>query len=191
MADSDNSRTLPRVTQGDLHSFVSASFPTHPGLADRLTGPLDIHNDDLAFAIWEQWCAARHRLIESCVRQQGLEQRLFEMVGMPSDTPEAWKAADQEIGYSAAVREEERAAAMEGEMAERLWDTPAESIVGASLKLDAMLARWQPSASSDEYPWPQLRSVIADLLKIDAEISSRGNIRRDVTAAMQGAVHGI
>jgi len=191
MADSDNSRTLSMVTQGDLHSFVSASFPTHPGLAARLTGPLDIQNDDLAFAIWEQWCAARHRLIESCVRQQGLEKRLFEMVGTPSDASEAWKAADQEIGYSAAVREEERAAAMEDEMAERLWDTPAESIVGASLKLDAMLARWQPSASSDEYPWPQLRSVIADLLKIDAEMSSRGSVRRQVTAAMQGATLGV
>ncbi|HEY8903465.1 MAG TPA: hypothetical protein VIM48_07140 [Chthoniobacterales bacterium] len=170
---------------------MSASFPTHPGLAARLTGPLDIQNDDLAFAIWEQWCAARHRLIESCVRQQGLEKRLFEMVGTPSDASEAWKAADQEIGYSAAVREEERAAAMEDEMAERLWDTPAESIVGASLKLDAMLARWQPSASSDEYPWPQLRSVIADLLKIDAEMSSRGSVRRQVTAAMQGATLGV
>ena len=191
MADSDNSRTLSMVTQGDLHSFVSASFPTHPGLAARLTGPLDILDDDLAFIVWEQWCAARHRLIESCLRQQGLEQRLFEMAGTPSDAPEAWKAASQEIGYSEAVQEEERAAAIEDEMAERLWDTPAESIVGASLKLDAMLARWQPSASSDEYPWPQLRSVITDLLKIDAEIMSRGSVRRQVTAAMQGAVHGV
>ncbi len=142
MADSDNSRTLSRVTQGDFHSFVAASFPTHPELAARLTGPLDIQNDDLAFAIWKQWCAARHRLIESCLLQQGLEQRLFEMVGAPSEAPEAWKAADQEIGYSEAVREEERAAAIEDELAERLWDTPAESILGATVKLDAMLFRW-------------------------------------------------
>ena len=191
MADSDNSRTLSRVTQGDLHSFVTASFPTHPGLAARLTSPLDIQNDDLAFTIWEQWCVARHRLIESCLRQQGLEQRLFEMVGTPSDAPEAWKAADQEIGYSEALQEEERAAAIEDDMAGRLWDTPAESILGATVKLDAMLFRWQPSASSEEYPWAQLRSLIADLLKIDAEISSRGSVRRQVTAAMQGALHGV
>ncbi|RAX40291.1 hypothetical protein [Rhizobium tropici] len=191
MADSDNSRTLSTVTHGDFHSFVAASFPTHPELAARLTGPLDIQNDDLAFAIWKQWCAARHRLIESCLRQQGLEQRLFEMVGTPSDAREAWKAADREIGYSEALQEEEHAAAIEDELAERLWDTPAESILGATVKLDAMLFRWQPSASSDEYPWAQLRSVIADLLKIDAEISSRGSVRRQVTAAMQGALHGV
>lgn len=191
MADSDNSRSLSRVTQGDLHSFVMASFPTHPGLAARLTGPLDIQNDDLAFAIWEQWCMARHQLVESCLRQQGLEKRLFEMVGTPSDAPEAWKTADQEIGYSEAVQEEERAAAMEDDVAERLWDTPAESILGATVKLDAIAAKWQPSASSDEYPWPQLRSVIADLLKIEAEISSRGSVRRQITAAMHAGIHSV
>ncbi|KAA1183897.1 hypothetical protein FP026_07710 [Rhizobium tropici] len=191
MADSDNSRTLPRVTQGDLHSFVAASFPTHPGLVARLTGQLDIQNDDLAFVIWRQWCAARHRLIESCLRQQGLEKRLLAMVGTPSDTPEAWKAADREIGYSEAVQEEERVAASEDEVADMLWDTPAESIVGATAKLHAMLAKWQPSVSSEEYPWPQLRSVIADLLKIDAEISSRGSVRRQVKATMHGALRGV
>ncbi|WP_348648913.1 hypothetical protein [Rhizobium sp. P38BS-XIX] len=113
------------------------------------------------------------------------------MVGTPSEAPEAWKVADGEIGYSEAIQEEERAAVMEDELAERLWYTPAESIVGVSVKLDAMLAKWQPSASSDEYPWPQLRSVIADLLEIDAEVSSRGSFRRQVTAAMQGAIHGV
>ncbi|MDQ0559179.1 hypothetical protein QO004_000957 [Rhizobium mesoamericanum] len=190
MADSDNSRTLPTVTQADLHSFVVASFPTHPEVAARLTAPLDTRNDDLAFTIWRQWCAARHRLIESCLWQQGLEERLFAMVGTPSGAPEAWKAADQQIGYSEAVQEEERAAAMEDDVAEMLWDTPAESIVGAIAKLHAMLTKWQPAALSDEYPWPQLRSVIADLLKIDAEISSRGTARRQVTAMLR-ALHNV
>jgi hypothetical protein len=72
MADSDNSRTLSTVTQGDLHSFVASSFPTHPGLADRLTGRFDIQNNDFAFVIWRQWCAARHQLIESRFRQEEL-----------------------------------------------------------------------------------------------------------------------
>ncbi|WP_245441617.1 hypothetical protein [Rhizobium vallis] len=79
-----------------------------------------------------RWCAARHRLIELCLRQQVLEKRLFVMVGSPSDAPEAWKAADQQIGYSEAVQDEERAAAMEDDVAEMLWNMPAESIVGAT-----------------------------------------------------------
>jgi hypothetical protein len=149
MADSDNSRTLSAVTPGDLHSFVAASFPTHPEFAARLAAPLDIQNDDLAFIIWRKWCAARQRLIELCLQQQGLEKRLFAMVGTPSDAPEAWNAADQAIGYSEAVQEEERGAATEDDVAETLWDTPAESIVGATAKLHAMLARGQPSYPSE------------------------------------------
>jgi len=191
MADSDNSRTLSPVTLRDLHSFVAASFPTHPELAHRLTAPLDIRNDDLAFTIWRHWCAARHQLIESCLRQQGLEKRLFAMVGSPLDAPEAWKAADEQIGYGKAVKEEERAAATEDDVADALWHTPAESIVGATAKLHAILTKWQPSASSDEHPWPQLRSVIADLLKIDVEISSRGSVHRQSTAARRGAFRDV
>ncbi|RUM19382.1 hypothetical protein EFQ99_31350 [Rhizobium vallis] len=187
MADSDNSRTLTTVTQGDLHSFVVASFPTNPEVAARLTAPLDVRNDDRALTIWRQWCVARQRLIESCLRQQGLEKRLFAMVGRPSDAPEAWKAADQQIGYSEAIQDEERAAAMEDDVAEMLWNTPAESIVGAIAKLHATLTKWQPAASNDEHPWPQLRSIIADLLKIDTQKSSGDSARRQVTA-MQGAL---
>ncbi len=85
MADSDNSRTLSRVTQGGLQSFDVESFPTNPALAARLTRRLDIQIDDLAVLIWHQWFAAWHRLIESCLRQQGLEQKLPATVGSPSD----------------------------------------------------------------------------------------------------------
>ncbi len=59
MADSDNSRTLSRVTRGDLHSFVAASFPTNPERAARLDRPVDIQNDDLALVIRHQWCSAQ------------------------------------------------------------------------------------------------------------------------------------
>jgi hypothetical protein len=171
MADSDNSRTLPPVTRRDFHSFVAASLPTYPELAALLTAPLDVCNDDLAFTIWQEWCAARQRLIESCLRQQGLETKLVSMVGSPLYTPEAGKAANENAGYSEALQEERRAFIIEDEVAETLWDTPAESIIGATAKLHAVVTKWQPSLISDEYPWPQIRSVIADLLKIDAEMS--------------------
>lgn len=89
MADSDNSRTLSRVTQVDLHSFVASSFPTHPGLADRLTRRLDIRNDDLAFIIWQQQCAARHQLIESCLRQEELGPDRRPLSGFQVSSPPA------------------------------------------------------------------------------------------------------
>ncbi|QND44542.1 hypothetical protein HB780_01060 (plasmid) [Rhizobium lusitanum] len=171
MADSDNSRTLPPVTRRDFHSFVAASLPTYPELAASLTAPLEACSDDLAFTIWREWCAARQHVIESCLRQQGLETKLFSMVGSPLQAFDAGKAADEGVGYSEALEEERRASTAEHEVAETLWDTPAESIIGATAKLHAVVTKWQPSLISDEYPWPQIRSVIADLLKIDVEMS--------------------
>ncbi|PLU72536.1 hypothetical protein BMJ20_06050, partial [Sinorhizobium medicae] len=47
---------------------------------------------------------------------------------------------------------------------------------------------WQPSVTSDEYPWPQLRAVIADLLKIDAEMSfHRSGLHRLAVPETRGA----
>ncbi|MBM3095011.1 hypothetical protein GFB56_30205 [Ensifer sp. T173] len=169
MADSDNSRTLPPVTRGDFHSSVAASLPTYPELAASLTAPLDVCSDDLALTIWREWCAARQNVIESCLRQQGLETKLFSMVGSPLDAPEALQAADKQVGYSEALEEERHASTVEEGVAETLWDTPAESIIGATAKLHAVVTKWHPSLISDEYPWPQIRSVIADLLKIDVK----------------------
>ncbi|MBM7045612.1 hypothetical protein [Rhizobium lusitanum] len=171
MTDSDNSRTLPPVTRRDFHSFVATSLPTYPELAASLTAPLDVCNDDLAFTIWREWCAARQHVIESCLRQQGLETKLFSMVGSPLHAADAGKPADEDLGYSDALQEERRAFTLEDEVAETLWDTPAESIIGATAKLHAVVTKWQPSLISDDYPWPQIRSVIADLLKIDVEMS--------------------
>jgi hypothetical protein len=155
MADSDNSRTLPTVTRGGFHSFVAASLPTYPELAALITASPDVCEDDPAFSTWREWCAARERLIESCRRQQRLETKLFSMVGSQRNAPEAWKAADREFGYSEALEAEGRAAIAEDKLAEILWHTPARSIAGATAKLHAIVNKWQPSATNDEYPWPQ------------------------------------
>ncbi|MDX0018206.1 hypothetical protein GOC03_02295 [Sinorhizobium meliloti] len=58
--------------------------------------------------------------------------------------------------------------------AQALWRTPARSVAGATTKLHALGTKWQPSSTSEEEPWPQIRSVIADLLKIDTgSVASR------------------
>ncbi len=172
MADSDNSRTLPSVTRGDLHSFIAASLPTIPGFAERLTASSHIRNNDLAFTIWREWCTARQRLIELCLRQQGLERTLFATVGSSSQAFEAWDSAAEDVGYREAIRDEECAFSAEDDIAVTLWNTPARTIAGATGKLHAVIIKGQPSVASDEYPWPQIRSVISDLVKIDEVMSS-------------------
>ncbi|WP_080662719.1 hypothetical protein [Sinorhizobium meliloti] len=58
--------------------------------------------------------------------------------------------------------------------AQALWRTPARSVAGATTKLHALGTKWQPSSTSEEEPWPQIRSVIADLLTIDTgSVASR------------------
>ena len=80
----------------------------------------------------------------------------------------AWEAADERIGYSR-IRQEEEAATEEGEqIAEALWDFPARSLAGAAGKLHAALIMGETSEDCEEFPWPQLRSVLADLVRLDS-----------------------
>ncbi|MDW9495163.1 hypothetical protein GOA94_24340 [Sinorhizobium meliloti] len=169
MADSDNSRTLSTVTRADFHSFVAASLPTYQELTRAKQLSRDACDADPALAVWHQWCAARQRLSESSLLQQRHESSLFSAV-LPAPL-------EQSAGlraYEKALEAGDRASAAEDQAAETLWRTPARSVAGATAKLHALGTKWQPSSTSEEEPWPQIRSVIADLLKIDTgSVASR------------------
>ncbi|MDW9483643.1 hypothetical protein GOB57_34075 [Sinorhizobium meliloti] len=169
MADSDNSRTLSTVTRGDFYSFVAASLPTSQEFARATRLPSDACNDDPALVVWQQWCNAREHLSESTLRQQRHESSLFSVVLPPPLEQFAGSRA-----YNEALEAEDRASAAEDHAAEALWRTPARSVAGATAKLHALGTKWQPSSTSEEEPWLQIRSVIADLLKIDTgSVASR------------------
>ncbi|MCG5485707.1 MAG: hypothetical protein KK482_18625 [Sinorhizobium meliloti] len=171
MADSDNSRTLSTVTLGDFHSFVAASLPTHQELTRTKRRPPETCNDDPALAVWQQWCSAWQHLSESSLRQQQLERALF-----PAVLPPPLEQTAGSRAYDEALEAEDRASVAEDEAAKALWRTPARSLAGATAKLHAAITKWQPSPTSQEDPWPQIRSVIADLLKIDiASVASARN----------------
>ncbi|MDW9428049.1 hypothetical protein GOA53_00895 [Sinorhizobium meliloti] len=171
MADSDNSRTLSTVTRADFHSLVAASLPTYQELNRTKQLSWDAYDDDPALALWHQWCAAWQRLSESSFRQQRLERTLFSSV-----LPPPLEQAAGSRTYSEALEAEDRASIAEEQAAETLWETPAVSVAGAAAKLHAAMTKWQPSPTSQEEPWPQIRIVIADLLKIDmASVASGRN----------------
>ncbi|RVH25397.1 hypothetical protein [Sinorhizobium meliloti] len=169
MADSDNSRTLSTVTRADFHSFVAASLPTYQELTRAKQLSRDACDADPVLAVWHQWCAAWQRLSESSLLQQRLERSLF-----PAVLPPPLEQAAGSRTYSEALEAEDRASVPEDQTAEALWRTPAKSIAGATATLRAAVNKWQPSPTSEEEPWPQIRSVIADLLKIDTgSVASR------------------
>ncbi|RVE80209.1 hypothetical protein [Sinorhizobium meliloti] len=171
MADSDNSRTLSTVTRADFHSFVAASLPTYQELTRAIQLSRDACDADPALAVWHQWCAAWQRLSESSLLQQRLERSL-----LPAVLPPPLEQAAGSRTYSEALEAEDRASIAEVQAAETLWETPAVSVAGAAAKLHAAMTKWQPSPTSQEEPWPQIRIVIADLLKIDmASVASGRN----------------
>jgi hypothetical protein len=77
-----------------------------------------------------------------------------------------WDAADATIGYSQAKLWEEEAAEHERQLAEALWATPAKSLAGVAAKLDAVLAEGEWCEDCPEFPWPQIRGALADLVRI-------------------------
>lgn len=161
MADSDNTRTLPTVTRGDFHSLVAARLPTHVAHSAGENSLLDGCYSDPALAAWHLWRATWDRLSESTVQMQHLETSLFS-AGLSSSSDH-----DGSRAYNEALEVEDHAALTEELAAQALWLTPAPSIAGVAAKLDAILTRNQPSLTCSDEPWPQMRTVLADLLKID------------------------
>ncbi|WP_413989812.1 hypothetical protein ACMDCR_28320 [Labrys okinawensis] len=77
-----------------------------------------------------------------------------------------WEDADRRLGYSAALAEEAAAFDYEQQLAEALWNMAPSSLSGVAAKLDAVLRSGEPSEDSDEFPWPQLRLMLADLRRL-------------------------
>ncbi|MDX8481781.1 hypothetical protein RFN28_25445 [Mesorhizobium sp. VK24D] len=77
-----------------------------------------------------------------------------------------WDALDKEIGYSATLRAEREAADRAEDLLEMLSETPAASLAGVAAKLDAVLREGDLSEGSDEFPCPQIRSALDDVIRI-------------------------
>jgi hypothetical protein len=77
-----------------------------------------------------------------------------------------WDAEDMRIGYSAAKRAELAAADHEQELLEVLTATPATTLAGVAGKLDAILREGESFEECEEFPWPQVRSALVDLVCI-------------------------
>lgn len=78
----------------------------------------------------------------------------------------AWDAADVRIGFTRAKRAEEAAADRSGQLSDKLLNLPANSVAGLAAKLHVVITDGQPGPDNAEFPWPQLRSVLLDLLHL-------------------------
>ncbi|WP_265519170.1 hypothetical protein [Nitratireductor luteus] len=77
-----------------------------------------------------------------------------------------WDAADEELGYSAAKQAEQDAADHEQDLFDALTHTPATSLAGIAGKLDAVLREGESWEDCSDFPWPQIRSALVDLVRL-------------------------
>lgn len=82
----------------------------------------------------------------------------------------AWDELDDRMGYSRAKQAEEKAFEMREERLNDLFAQPARSAAGVAAKLHAVLAMGEDSPG-DEFPWPQIRAGMTDLLSLGSRPS--------------------
>jgi hypothetical protein len=119
--------------------------------------------------LWQKWFAAHKRCGELCLRQQRLETKLFEIERNlhEGEQDKASDVADLEIAYSRALKAELNAADEEEVLVKALWGTPAQSVPGIIAKLHSVVEYGDIGDFLDETPWPELRSILHDLVRIN------------------------
>ncbi|MER9121222.1 hypothetical protein NKH93_32505 [Mesorhizobium sp. M0954] len=219
MADSDNTTTLSFVTRRRVLAagmITSAALVAEKNLFAGSPAAPSMPADP-ALALWREWETAHKRTERLCRRQQRLETRLLESVGLPcvivrlpkgrevtvhsiealnevlGKEPEMalrekaeayfamyqarWNAAAEETGYTAALRAEREAGERAADLLEAFSTTPATTLAGVAGKLDAVLREGEAWEECSEFPWPQIRSALSDLVRI-AEGLGADRVRR-------------
>jgi len=79
-----------------------------------------------------------------------------------------WRTADKRVGYTRAKKAEEEIADVEEALAKELWSAAPQSVAGVAVKLHSLLEMEDPGSALQEAPWPELRTILADLVRICA-----------------------
>lgn len=179
MADSDHSISLSFVTYrlGPNITLASRNTPAEAPLTIT-TGTFDTSEPVLALA--DRYRDAHARTLALCRRQQRLESRIARTSGyLPSCwTEEVSGTTGRERSgpgprYSQAKAAEEHFAGVAARLLEELAQTPAYSMDGVVAKLEVLLLESEVGDGPSDFPWPHLRSVLADLRHLTgAEASS-------------------
>lgn len=78
-----------------------------------------------------------------------------------------WRDADKKLGFSAALALERDLSSHEAMLARVLWLAKPDSLVEVIAKLHCLLAMEDPGMRHNEAPWPQLRTILGDLVYVE------------------------
>jgi len=80
-----------------------------------------------------------------------------------------WCEVNVELDYRNAYRNHLQILDVEFELAEALFNAPAKTIVGIVAKLHCVLEMRDPLGVEDGEPWPLLRSILLDLIRVEKD----------------------
>jgi len=102
-------------------------------------------------------------LLEDLPGTQGLRQRLHREFEAHR---QRWEIAAAAIGLGPVEERVNLAWDRWDVLTETIWQVPAGSLAGIAAKLAMVLSIGQSRSDDDEFPWPPLRSVLADLQRL-------------------------
>ncbi|SDN89848.1 MULTISPECIES: hypothetical protein [unclassified Ensifer] len=116
---------------------------------------LERAGDDGAFPI--RSVAALHRiaLLDVGSRQAELRER-----------HKRWREADQRLGYSAVAALEQELAEQAGVLGRVMLIAPVSSAIEITAKLHCLIVTHDPGLKLEDAPWPELRMMLKDLIRI-------------------------
>lgn len=82
-----------------------------------------------------------------------------------------WHEVNDELDYRSAYRDHLQILDREFELAEALFNAPAKTLVGIVAKLHCILEMRDPLGVEEGEPWPLLRSILFDLLRVEKDTS--------------------
>ncbi|MEB2846637.1 hypothetical protein GAO09_10315 [Rhizobiales bacterium RZME27] len=190
MGDSENSRTVPAITCRNLLKTTELLL-----MAQSAGQPLISRGPgEDALREWRAWRAAFQELDRLNAEQQRLEEELLEMVSIDARRGDAGLislacvlAADDDHvrAYRHAEQTVETGADIEDVLASKLSKAAVTSLSGIVAKLHCVLERGQPNPDYEEFPWPELRRLLRDLLCLgDAAPDNR--LRGEVSSVSAG-----
>jgi len=179
MADSENSRTLP---SNGYRNLLSATERLLSELAAEKSDAIDADAGEV-LTKWTAWSRAYSECLRLCSVQQHLESELFRVAtkqpqgdqyvsdDLPSNSALELAVSDRlseesykGLAHRRAKAAEDSASAREQLLAEQLWSASGKSAISAMAKMHCVLEQGEPVANSAEFPWPQIRSALTDLL---------------------------
>ncbi|WP_284202029.1 hypothetical protein [Mesorhizobium tianshanense] len=98
-----------------------------------------------------------------------------------------WDAAAEETGYSAVLRAEREAGERAQDLLEAFSATSATTLAGVAGKLDAVLREGEAWEECSEFPWPQIRSALSDLVRIAQQMMPEQSF---TASAVQSSARG-